>query len=285
MSQYHALVIHLQATEDATLPATQGHLAHAAFLALVCEANPELAQALHDRKDRKPFTLSPVWGLNAAHKGRHAVRSGQELRLRLTILEETLFAAFLKKLLHGPLPSFRLGRAHFMITQVIGAPGSDDWAGFATEHDLVRQAGLARCISMTFASPMALGLGRANSGKVRREVLPIPRYVWASLRGSWQAFADGCISADLEDWVERNVVTARVDAWRTVMFRYGERKLQVGGLGRVTYKALDDAADMLRLWNRLAAFAFYCGVGVKTSMGMGVVRAEFLSTERNDGTA
>ena len=77
MPTFHALIIHLQATQDATLPATQGHLAHAAFLALIDSVRPELAQRLHDLSGRKPFTLSPVWGLGTAKKSRHALRRGR----------------------------------------------------------------------------------------------------------------------------------------------------------------------------------------------------------------
>ncbi len=269
--QFHALVIHLQAMNDARLPATQGHLAHAAFLALVNSVNPALAQTLHDLPGRKPFTISPVWGLKAARQGSHQVAAGQKLRLRLTTLDEDIFRAFIQKLMQGPNQTLRLGQADFIITHVIGAPGSTPWAGFATMDDLVQNAAADPQITLQFASPMALSLGRTGSKKARREVLPIPRYVWASLGGNWRAFTGKSLPPGFEDWVEHNVVVTRVESWRTAMFRF-KNSLQVGGQGQVSFRALADAPAMLLVWNLLVDFAFYSGVGVKTGMGMGVVR-------------
>ena len=271
MITFHALLIHLQATQQAELPATQGHLAHAAFLALIDTVNPELAQKLHDFKGRKPFTLSPVWGLKSSAKKHHHVNTGQQLRLRLTLLDIDLFHAFMQKLLTPQNQTLRLGNAHFLITQVLGAPESSPWSGYATADTLMQNATQSKRITLQFASPTALGLGRTDSGKPRRETLPIPRYVWASLRGSWRAFTGQDIPQTFEDWVERNVVVSRIENWRTAMFRFN-KGLQIGGLGQISYEALDDTPAMLRHWNTLADFAFYSGVGIKTSMGMGVVR-------------
>lgn len=272
MPQFHALIIHLQAQRPAHLPATQGQLAHAAFLAMVRSVNPPLAQALHDFPDRKPFTLSPVWGLPPARQGQHTIRAGQTLRLRLTILDTTLFDAFMQKIFQTPYQTIRLGDASFLITQILGAPGSDPWAGYATPGTLAQQATRERRITLAFASPMAIGVGKSDTGKPRRIILPIPRYVWASLRSSWNKLTGQPIPPTFETWVKNNVVVARVTSWRTSMFRFGEKKLQIGGSGVVTFEALDQNPTMLLLWNLLADFAFYAGVGVKTGMGMGVVR-------------
>ena len=272
MLTFHALIIHLQAQRPARLPATQGQLAHAAFLAMVRSVNPPLAQALHDFPDRKPFTLSPVWGLPPARQGQHTIRAGQTLRLRLTILDATIFDAFMQKIFQAPHQTIRLGDAPFLITQILGAPDSDPWAGYATPEALAQQASRERRITLAFASPMAIGVGKSDAGKPRRIILPIPRYVWASLRSSWNKLTGQPIPAAFETWVENNVVVARVTSWRTSMFRFGEKKLQIGGSGSVTFEALDQDPAMLFLWNLLADFAFYAGVGVKTGMGMGVVR-------------
>ncbi len=268
---FHALVIHLLARNDASLPATQGHLAHAAFLALLDAVDPELARAIHDHQGRKPFTLSPVWGLKPARNNRHSLKAGQRARLRLTLLEPALFHAFIHQLFNARNHTLNLGEASFIITEVRGAPQSSPWAGYATPADLEQQTETGKEITLQFASPTAIAVGRAQSGKVRRETLPIPRYVWASLRGNWRAFSGQPIPHAFEDWVERNVVASRVENWRTAMFRF-RKGMQIGGLGQLSYTALDDDPDMLHYWNLLADFAFYSGVGYKTSMGMGTVR-------------
>lgn len=271
MTTFHALVIHLQAIEDASLPATQGDMAHAAFLALIDAVHPELAEAIHDHQGRKPFTLSPVWGLSQARNGRYSLKAGQRARLRLTLLDPALFHAFIHHLFNARIHGLRLGSAPFLITEVRGTPEGSPWAGYATVEELVQNAGVETRLSLQFASPTAIAVGRADSGKVRRKVLPIPRYVWASLRGGWRAFTGQQIPKEFEDWVERNVVASRIEKWQTAMFRF-RKSMQVGGFGQIRYDALDDDLDMLRYWNLLADFAFYSGIGHKTSMGMGTSR-------------
>jgi CRISPR-associated endoribonuclease Cas6 len=270
---FFAFVIHMQVSEAAQLPATQGDLAHAAFLALVRAVQPDLAARLHNRQGRKPFSLSPVWDLPPTQNGIHRLRAGHTARLRLTLLNSDLFQAFTQSLLQGPRLTLRLGQAEFLITEVLGTPGSEPWAGFTTLQDLTQAAGADHTVRLLFASPTSIGLGRTDSGKARRETLPVPRYVWASLRGGWQAFTGHAqhIPLAFEDWVERNVVTSRVNRWQTSVFRF-RKGLQVGGHGDVTFEALDDTPEMLHCWNLLADFAFYSGIGYKTSMGMGTVR-------------
>ncbi|MBM4027556.1 MAG: CRISPR system precrRNA processing endoribonuclease RAMP protein Cas6, partial [Planctomycetes bacterium] len=45
-----------------------------------------------------------------------------------------------------------------------------------------------------------------------------------------------------------------------------------GGYGDVTFEALDTTSPYVRTLNLLADFAFYSGVGTKTTMGMGQAR-------------
>ena len=43
---------------DVTLRPTMGHHAHAAFLAIIRESNPEIAEKLHAQSAQKPFAIS-----------------------------------------------------------------------------------------------------------------------------------------------------------------------------------------------------------------------------------
>ena len=45
---------------DVTLRPTMGHHAHAAFLAIMRESDPDLAETLHAQSTQKPFTVSPL---------------------------------------------------------------------------------------------------------------------------------------------------------------------------------------------------------------------------------
>ena len=102
-------------------------------------------------------------------------------------------------------------------------------------------------------------------------LLPDPGLTWISLRSHWQAFTGAAIPIEFERWVERNVVVKQVRRWETRALRYKGNAL-IGGQGDVTFQALHDDPTMLRTWNLLADFAFFGGVGRKTTIGMGQCR-------------
>ena len=107
----YALIIKLTATQNGRLRATQGHLAHAAFLNIVQQVDPTLSEQLHEMDGRKPFTLSPLQGFGHGHKGQLTIGAGQSGWLRLTLLDPQLFQTFIRYFLEGSArPTLRLER-------------------------------------------------------------------------------------------------------------------------------------------------------------------------------
>jgi len=266
----------LHSLGDSTLPVTHGHLGYAAFLSMIRAVQPELAQALHDTPGRKPFTVSPLRGLPHAKGGVCHLRAGSTCWLRITLLGQELFGAFMERLLTAPSTTIQLGGAGFQIAQVLTTPGSHPWAGYATVDALLDQDRIDSRIRLLFASPTAFSLGTMGRAKRRMVVLPLPELVWGSLRGSWRRVTGREISHDFQTWVRDYVMVREVRNWRTRVFRF-RNSAQVGGSGDVVFEALDGNAEHLRTWNRLAEFAFYAGVGYKTTMGMGQVRGTMVT--------
>ncbi len=277
----HAIVVNLIATEDGRVPATQGALAHAAFLDLVRAADPDLATRLHGRDTRQPFTLSPLRGLPGhAEDGHYRLRAGQRVWLRLTLLDPALFMAFMRRLLAGPdlwattegrLYGLRIGDIPFTIESAIGVPGGHPWVGYTSAGALRANARTDSRIRMLFASPTAISLGEKGPAKQRMVIIPWPQCVFASLRGVWNRLTGDDIPIEFESWVADYVMVREVRNWRTGVYQL-KRGVRPGGAGDVVFEALDDTPDHLRTLNLLADFAFYSGVGAKTTMGMGQAR-------------
>jgi hypothetical protein len=103
----YSTVVKLIAVQDGQLPATQGRLAHAAFLDIIRAVDPALADALHASRGRKPFTVSPLWGLPRQQdpKGQLTVRRGHQTWLRFTLLGSQLFTTFTRHFLSPLTPS------------------------------------------------------------------------------------------------------------------------------------------------------------------------------------
>ncbi|MCE2415949.1 hypothetical protein J4G07_18355, partial [Candidatus Poribacteria bacterium] len=84
---------------DVTLRPTMGHHAHAAFLAILRESNPNLAATLHAQSAQKPFTVSPLIAKGTRYGDQLHIQAGTECRLRFTFLNDELFQHFGKAFL------------------------------------------------------------------------------------------------------------------------------------------------------------------------------------------
>lgn len=269
----NAIVVNLIATHDGRVPLTQGALAHAAFFDLVAAVDPTLAEYFHGQNARQPFSVSPLRDLpNAPDANGYRLRAGDHTALRLTLLDPDLFVAFLQRLLAaGPGLRLRIGDVIFAVESALGTPGSHPWAGYSTAGALRKEARVEPRIRMQFASPTAISLGSAGAAKQRMVLIPIPQYVFASLRGAWNRLTGDDIPIGFEAWVADCVFVREVRHWQTAVYQL-KRGTYPGGFGDVIFEALDQPPTFLRLLNLLADFAFYSGVGTKTTMGMGQAR-------------
>ena len=279
-----AAVLKLHPLRAGTIPVTHGHHAHAAFLDIVRQVDPAVSEALHGSGDRKPFTVAPLRGLERrpVQHGEMVVRPEDALWLRLTILDERLFQTFTHRFLMGDTrPTIRLGRVELGVAEVLVTPGSHPWAGYPSGRALLdrwaeREMGGAdnpgHGVELEMASPTAFSLGGAWGKRI--EVLPMPRLVFGGLATVWDRWLGDVfkMGPDLRAYAEEAVVVARIARLETRMYQFS-RHPQVGAVGQLTYRLLDYAnPDLARRLNVLADFAFYAGIGYKTTMGMGQAR-------------
>lgn len=273
----YALIIRLIAKRDGELRASPGELAHAAFLDIVHQVDPVLSQALHDKNTRKPFTISPLRGYRRSSKELLAVKAGQEGWLRITLLDVTLFQAFIRYFLHGPLQAtVRLGDIPFQVTEILSSPDSHFLAGHGSVGELADywqrvplQSEQWR-IAFTFASPTAFNIRNENTPFRTVQVLPDPALVFGELARYWDRMSGDNTMDAVRAYVSEAVVVARHNI-RTRMVRY-RRSKHIGFTGNVQFQILDrHDEEMTRHLNRLADLAFFTGLGSKTTMGMGQV--------------
>ncbi len=209
------------------------------------------------------------------------------------------------------LPALRLGSVHFEVAELVALAQPDEasralptsWAGYDTYEALVERAGAldlampaARTVGLLFRSPTAFSDGQQEWGK-KMHLFPDPERVFDRLARLWNAFAPEAFALDvpaLREYVAQWVaVSAYALETRSLHF---DRHAQVGFVGRCSYALMERAHPTnttnrrnttaaanvpvtlgagLRPWQALhllAAFAFYAGVGQKTTMGMGQAR-------------
>lgn len=125
-------------------------------------------------------------------------------------------------------------------------------------------------IPIFFVEPTAFSWGN------RRFVLfPEPFLLWEGLLHVWNRYATQCYKVEkqgLRDYLLRNVrVTQCSLHTRTLHY---PKYTQKGFVGTCSY-IIQGSNAFTSLLTTLAAFAFYAGVGYKTTMGMGRVRVAF----------
>ena len=271
----HSIVLTLTPTRETSVRATMGHQALAAFLKTVRESDAALAEVLHTPDmPIRPFTVSMLQGTPEGHHKQIHLSPAETYWLRFTALYQPIFERFMARFLHGKgRPVIRLGRAVLLIKEIIATPEGHPWAGYTSWSKLVNEAEPAPEITLDFVSPTAFGFGQQEWGK-KVMVLPLPETVFGSLARSWNATAPTSFQMgrqELQEYLDEHVVVTRIDHLRTKMLRF-RHSHQIGFVGRVTYGLMAEDKAIQTQLNALADFAFYAGVGMKTTMGMGMVR-------------
>ena len=89
-----------------------GHHAHAAFLSLLREGNPDISEKIHAQSTQKPFTVSPLIGKMKKRGNLCHIKAGTECKLRFTFLDDELFSTLRESLLDIHNATHPLGRGN-----------------------------------------------------------------------------------------------------------------------------------------------------------------------------
>ena len=207
------------------------------------------------------------------------IRAGTECWLRYTFLDDELFAHFGNAFLTQSSPSIRLGEARFQLSRLVASgTETNDWSGTKTYEDMIESARTSTRIRVQFYSPTAFRELSPHGQKTRNAPNIDLMRCHQSWINKWNAFAPMQIDKQgFLDFVEHHAGLLAVES-ESRMLDFGKHKA-IGFVGNCTYQFFvehqsddGDNAEMLRLANLLADFAFYCGTGYKTTMGMGQTR-------------
>lgn len=270
-------VIYLSPSENVTLRAAMGLHAHDVLHTLLRSANPEKAEELYARSERKrQFTVSPLIAKGTRIRNLLHLQAGTECKFRFTFLNDMLFYHF-EPIFTDPLPPVPLGQANFQINDVrTTAPETDGWGSIVPYDQLIDTARTETQMQIHFHSPTAIP---RVQGKHHETSINLPWFYQNWIK-KWNTFAPMWIYQDkLLEFVENRAGMTAVDIKNGNLY-VGTRQIP-GLVGTCTYKFFmeevfpdPDDLKMLRLANLLADYAFYCGTGSKTITGMGQTRRE-----------
>jgi hypothetical protein len=308
-TKLYALLLKLRPLERGTIMPFSGELVHGAWMNWLREVAPDVAQQLHEGNKRRPFTCSSLQFPYAQDRILQAQKENVHLPLdpektytvRLTLLDGQLFP-LLYTIIMGKnelaartttRPFMQIGKQSFLLEEVISH--DDDpfgWTGFTTCEYLVEQVKTKRLIpdqplKMEFASLTTFNRVRYSVGRHGNHYarLPLPSYVFGGLAIRWQEIVPPALKQivqpeQIQTFIETEGVVIDDYQLQTHKAHFAQY-VQPGFIGSCQYllRGPDDrptAESPLTLRQQillLSWFAFYAGVGYKSTMGMGQTRA------------
>ncbi len=293
-----SMLLRLHPVELGTVAPGAGNQAQGAFLDIVRQSDPALAEWLHTPNQRRPYTLGLLQGFNhlstaqleeaIVRKQEVQVMPGQVYWLRITMLDASVFGSFARHLIAKPRDLVvRIGNTRFEISRLLCTPeqqNSDQtWVAYSSFAELLAQRTAQKHYHFEFVTPTAFSRGQKQWGKLLK-VFPEPAFVFESLAKQWELFAPanlrmtihGLTARDIETWCEEHVIVSRY----TLHTRYlpSSKFGQSGFTGEVIYEVKGNPAEPEASWlSTLARFALFSGVEYKTTMGMGQSRCANLA--------
>jgi len=248
-----AAVIRL--SSDKPLPAFPGRAAQAWLLDTVRQADPSLANVLHSGQARRPYTVGFL---------------PRESILRITSVSDDL-SRLLSDVILPELKTIRLLGIEAIVTsiQTEGHP----WAAGTDFESLARDSfnnDDVRQWQMEFVTPTTFHQNGMDMP------LPLPALVYGSLIQAWNTFSPIPLPVHIGGFIDQAIGIAR-HRITTRMVQFGKMEQHVGFVGTVNYMVkptltAEELHPYVSILNLLTQFAFYTGVGIRTTVGMGMAR-------------
>lgn len=252
-NQYNLLsfVVELGAAKQGKIPPTLGRAIHACVLNWLKSSDAEIAAETHQSQVSK-ISLSNLIGI----RRQPFTLEGDRFLLRICLLDNSLFEPLINGIDNWGNKEVILANFPFVIRETHLLPDTHRLTRFTDYYHLGMYSPTYSEITLNFLSPTSF------KQKQNLQPFPLPELVFDSLLRRWNYFAPPELYFPQINW--QGLVSA-FDL-KTHAFRF-QGGAEIGCQGWVKYCFRDQY--QARIASILAQFAFYAGVGRKTSMGMG----------------
>lgn len=238
------------------------------------QIEPGIDREIHDLPGLKPLICSTLFGKYDQRNGLTFVRQGEVYWMRIGGLTERVSQAILAGFFDPTRrpAKWRINQNQFHILNAFCHPNQHPWSGSTSYEQLAERHLLGEPttprmneVILEFASPTAF---RKNEMQMP---LPLPSLVFGSLVDRWNCFSSVALSEQVRSFGELAVEVNQFDLHSERVEQKNEG-LRVGAVGTAHYRAGYQDRYWLSIFQLLADFALYSGVGVQTTIGMGQVR-------------
>lgn len=278
----YAIVIHAFPRTDLPLAHAQGKVLHGLFYELLQKASDAKGDEVHSVEGLKPFSTALL--LNERQRRAEHIRTGEELKVRFAFLDDSIYPLLARYFLSTPDLSLDLVRTELTVSRILSTPQSgEEWAGCASFEEIsTRASGEEKQFTFQFATPTFFKRGSGPTYPDLLVPLPLPDLVFGSLLRNWNQFSPSSfVEANLLKEIcshHLEITHHRISSQQArLVFQKPDGQYRTttfpGFVGSCSLRLVElhDQA-IIKTLNALADFAFYAGVGAKTTMGFGVSR-------------
>lgn len=250
-------IIHLRAASSGLVTRSFHCLMHPVFLDRISKADPALGKRLHDCGGMVPFSLSPIMGVAKR------IKENESYWMRVCLLQDSLADAFLDSLEKNfwSEPIFLENHIFIPESVVFGKKNGDPWSGGESYREILESCKGSKRLTLHIASPLSFKRGDLHYP------LPDPALIAGNLARRWDLFADVPLP---ENTGCDNISFSYLNI-KTMPFSLRKGGTIIGSSGKISF-IVKGSTNERRYFEALLRFAFYAGVGVKTTQGMGMCR-------------
>ncbi|ELR97240.1 CRISPR-associated endoribonuclease Cas6 [Gloeocapsa sp. PCC 73106] len=246
-----SFVIELGAAKRGYLPASMGRAIHGCILNWLKIGDAHIAEKIH-QSQVSSVSISNLIG----YRRQPDILEGDSFYLRICLLDGNLFSPLLEGIETWENQEVILAKFPFVIRQIYTIPDSHNLSQFTDYYRLGMYSPTYQDITLQFLSPTSF------KQKEVFQLFPLPELVFNSLLRRWNYFAPTELQFPEIEW---QVFVSAFDL-KTHALKL-QSDAEIGSQGWVKYRFIN--LEQARIASILAHFAFYAGVGRKTTMGMG----------------
>lgn len=259
---FYSIVIKLQALCEGIYEFYPGQKIHSLFLDLIREADPDTAKRLHDEKREKPFTVSSFLGHEVDEPMK--IEENSHYFIRFTVLDDGVFDILISSLLEkgGLRREVKIGNVHYRMIEIFLDRDHSKWAAHASAQELFARPCGSKLIKLRFHTPTLFKSGDVHDRH------PSAVKIFTSLLRKFNKFSELKIDQQIEKLFGEISILEK----KTTSKRVNLKDFYLEGfVGDVTFELPNLDFELLKIFNTLADFSFFAGVGYKTTMGFGQV--------------
>ncbi len=253
-----AMVINIRPNQFNTLTIADCENVHKEIFSRLFQMNNLFSKGLHDREKGKCLTISII-DSDQVHQKIRTTFIGPEGIETLDLLVNSL----------SNNPKLKIGTTEYFIQDI--DLNFSDWAGISTWSDFL-EGDTSNSILFHFETPTAI-TKRDRENRKYSFLLPDPIEVFAGLERRWKSFFGPALPVTLAHKMVSSDCIISFHHIQTIEFQTSERT-QIGFIGEVVFKFLNNNPGFIQTINALSSFANYAGCGYQVTRGMGLVKTK-----------